>query len=410
MASEEEFLKDTEWLSYLKLRMSYGKVGNSRGIASYASRTLYTGGSYATQNGFSAYQLGNPDLQWETSNKYNVGVDFNILNNRFNFVIDYFYNNISGLVLQAKPLYTVGVPAALPSEAGAIFTNIGSMSNKGLEFTVNVETMKRGDFTWNTSLNFTTIKNEVKELVTGNVDIIEGNSVASVGRSLGTYKLTRWAGVDPNTGNPMFLSADGTKKIYVPETRTWRLEDGTATSAISGSDAVYTDKSGLPKYYGGLDNNFTYKKFDLGISIVYTGGFYIYNTTRSGLLTNSFLNNSTEILDRWTTIGQQTDVPRVFLSDNAANQASTRFLEKGDFLRFRTISLGYNFGGETLSRIGINNLRVFAQVYNPFIITGYSGQDPEVNTNRNNSNIAIGVDNRAVPQPRTYTFGLNVSL
>ncbi|MGJ1478003.1 SusC/RagA family TonB-linked outer membrane protein [Sphingobacterium spiritivorum] len=410
VASEEEFLKDTDWLSYLKLRMSYGKVGNSRGIASYASRTLYTGGSYATQNGFSAYQLGNPDLQWETSNKYNVGVDFNILNNRFNFVIDYFYNNISGLVLQAKPLYTVGVPSATPSEAGAIFTNIGSMSNKGLEFTVNVETMKRGDFTWNTSLNFTTIKNEVKELVTGNVDIIEGNSVASVGRSLGTYKLTRWAGVDPNTGNPMFLSADGTKKIYVPETRTWRLEDGTATSAISGNDAVYTDKSGLPKYYGGLDNNFTYKKFDLGISIVYTGGFYIYNTTRSGLLTNSFLNNSTEILDRWTTVGQQTDVPRVFLSDPAANQASTRFLEKGDFLRFRTISLGYNFGGETLSRIGINNLRVFAQVYNPFIITGYSGQDPEVNTNRNNSNIAIGVDNRAVPQPRTYTFGLNVSL
>lgn len=414
VASEEEFLKETDWLSYLKLRASFGKVGNSRGIGSYASRALYAGGSYASQNGFSAYQIGNPDLKWETSNKYNVGVDFNIFENRFNFVVDYFYNNISGLVLAAEPLYTVGAPTTTVGLPGSVDTNIGSMNNQGLEVSVNIETMKKQDFTWTTSLNFTAIKNRVTELVTEGVDITSGNSVASVGRSLGTFKLLRWAGVDPETGNPMWLTADGVRKTYNPSaaaaSQRWTLDDGTVTSAITGSDAVYTDKSGLPKYYAGLDNNFAYKNFDLGISMVYTGGFSIYNTTRSSMLTNSFLNNDAEILERWTTPGQQTDVPRLFLTDNTANQASTRFLEKGDFLRFRTISLGYTFESLGLGRAGVNRLRIYAQVYNPFVITGYSGQDPEVNSNRNNSNIAIGVDNRSVPQPRTYTLGLNVSL
>lgn len=410
VASEEDFFKKYDWLSYLKLRASYGKVGNSRGISSYASRDLYQGGAYTSLNGYSAYQLGNPSLKWETSNKYDVGLDFNIINNRFNFVIDYFNNNISGLVLQAKPLYTTGVPSTTLGAAGSVFTNIGSMTNKGIEFTFNMKTMERNDFTWNTSFNFTAISNKVKSLVTANTDIVEGNSVASVGRSLGSYKLIRWAGVDEQTGNPMWYGGDGVIKMWDIDSQSWMREGKVIKDGLVGDDVVYLDKSGLPKYYGGLDNNITYKKFDFGISLVYTGGFYIYNTTRSALLTNQFLNNSSEILDRWTAPGQKTDVPRLFLTDNTANRASDRFLEKGDFVRVRTISLGYNFAGETLNRAGIKNLRLFAQVYNPFLITGYKGQDPEVNSNRNNSNIAIGVDNRAVPQPRTYTFGLNVSL
>jgi TonB-linked SusC/RagA family outer membrane protein len=408
VASQEDFIKSKEWISFLKVRASFGSVGNSRGIGSYASRTLYGGGAYASQNGFSTSQSGNANLKWETSEKFDIGVDFNILNNKFGFVIDYFNNNISGLVLAATPLYTVGIPGA------TIDTNIGSMYNRGVEFTVNVETLRKKDFTWRTSFNFTGIKNRVTELVTANTDIPSGNSVASVGRSLGTFKLLRWAGVNPDNGNPMWLTADGVRKTYNPEVTTasqrWTLDDGSVTSAISGSDAVYTGKSGLPRYYGGLDNNFTYKNFDLGISLVYTGGFSIYNTTRSNLLTNTFLNNSTEILDRWTTPGQNTNVPRLFLTDQTANQASTRFLEKGDFLRARSISLGYNFKDLNLSKVGINNLRVYGQVYNAFVLTGYSGTDPEVNSNRNNSNIAIGVDSRSVPQPRVYTLGLSISL
>lgn len=412
VVSQEEFLKKATWISFLKLRASYGKTGNSRfgdpfGSA-YAARTLYGGGLYAAENGLSTSQSGNANLKWETSNKFDVGADFNIYNNRLRFVVDYFRNDVSGLLLDAPVLATVGIPGS------SILTNIGSMYNHGIEFTVNANTMTKKDFTWTTSFNFTYIKNRVTDLVTAGVDITDGglpSSVASVGHVLGEYKQIRWAGVDPETGNASWLAKDGTRKFYDPAATgaaKWTTADKATTSAISGSDAVYSGKSGTPKYYGGLDNTFAYKNFDLGINFVYTGGFSIYNATRASMLSNYFTNNFATIMDRWTTPGQKTDVARVYLTDNTANQTSTRFLEKGDYLRCRTISLGYSFHQPFMNAAKLNTLRLYALVYNPFVITGYSGADPEVSYNRNTSNIALAVDNRQVAQMRTYTIGLNV--
>ena len=404
VVSEESFMKDVPVISYLKLRGSYGKVGNSRGIGSYAARTLYAGGLYAVQNGFSTSQAGNANLKWETSKKTDIGVDLNLFNNRISVVADYFKNNITGLLLDAPVLYTVGIPNA------SVTTNIGSMYNTGFEFTANATVLTLKDFTWTSSVNFTWVKNKVTSLVTTS-DIVDPNftaGVASVGRSLGEYKLIRWGGVDPETGNSIFLTADGTQKFFNPSTKKWYLSDKTETTQISSKDALYTGKSGMPKFYGGWDNTFTYKNFDLNVSLVYTGGFYVYNSTKASMLTNYFQNNYADIMDRWTTPGQKTDVPRLYMNDNIGNQTSTRFLEKGDFLRARTIGLGYTFRQPIFTRMGITNLRLYGQVYNAFIITGYSGPDPEVNYNRNNTNIATAVDNRPIPQPRTYTLGLNV--
>lgn len=404
VVSKESFMQSVPVISYLKLRASYGQVGNSRGISSYAARTLYAGGLYAAQNGFSTSQAGNANLEWETSKKTDIGVDVNLFNNKISIVADYFKNNVTGLLLDAPVLYTVGIPNAY------VTTNIGSMYNQGLEFTVNSTILSLKDFTWTSSLNFTWVKNRITGLVT-NADIPDPNfngGVASIGRPLGEYKLIRWGGVDPETGRAIFLAADGTKRYYNAVEKEWTVDGGKDTTALTGADAVYTGKSGIPKFYGGWDNTFSYKNFDLNISIVYTGGFYIYNSTRSGMLTNYFQNNYAEIKDRWTAPGDQTDVPMLYMNDNTANQTSTRFLEKGDFLRCRTISLGYTFKQPVFSRMGIENLRLYGQVYNAFVITGYSGPDPEVNYNRNNTNIATAVDNRAVPQPRTFTLGLNV--
>lgn len=403
--SQEDFMRSVDWVDFLKVRGSYGRVGNSRGVGSYAARTLYGGGLYASQNGFSTSQSGDANLEWETSKKLDIGVDVNFLDSRVNVVADYFNNDISGLLLQAPVLYTVGIPDA------SIFTNIGSMYNRGFEFTLNTVNVKKRDFTWTTSLNFTGVKNRVTKLVSEGADLPDpnfGGSVASVGKPLGEYRLIRWAGVDPQTGNGSFYTAAGERKFFDPATQLWTLEDGSTTTGISGADAVYTGKTGQPKYYGGLDNTFTYKNLDLGLSFVYTGGFYVYNSTRSGMLTGYFQNNYAEIMDRWTTPGQVTDVPRVYLNNNTANQTSDRFLEKGDFLRLRTVSLGYTFRQPVFSQLGFTNLRIYGQIYNAFLISGYSGPDPEVNYNRNNTNIATAIDNRAVPQPRVYTFGLNV--
>ncbi|WP_342329879.1 TonB-dependent receptor [Pedobacter sp. FW305-3-2-15-E-R2A2] len=406
IASEESFLKENKYISYLKVRGSYGLVGNSRGVGAYAARTLYGGGSYTSINGFSSTQLGNPKLKWETSKKFNVGFDMSVLDKRISLTADYFSTDVSDLILNAPVLHTVGVPGS------SILSNIGSMTNKGFEITINTVNIKNKDFSWTSSFNYTHVKNKVTELVAtnNNADIASASTVASVGRALGTYKLIQWAGVDPQTGYPQWYGADGvTKKTWNQVTQKYTLDDGTVTS-LGAADQVYMDgKTGTPTFYGGLDNTFTYKDFDLNLSLVYQGGNYLYNSTLSGLLTNTFQNNESRILDRWTTPGQVTNVPRLSSGDSPSNQISTRFLEKGDFLRLRTVSLGYRLKRQWAEKVGLSNLRISAQVYNAFVITNYSGIDPEVNSNRNNTNIATGYDNRAIPQPRTYTLGLNAT-
>lgn len=406
VASEESFLQDNKYIDYLKFRGSYGLVGNSRGVSAYAARTLYSGGAYTSVNGFSSSQLGNANLKWEASKKFNIGFDLNTLDKRVNIVVDYFSTNVSDLILNAPVLYTVGVPNS------TIISNIGTMRNRGIEFTLNTVNIKKKDFSWTSSFNYTFVKNKVLSLVTtnNNADLPSASTVASIGRPLGTYKLYNWAGVDPNNGYPMWYAADGSTRTWNQVTSKYMNADGTDGKALTAADQQYQEgKTGTPTWYGGFDNTFTYKDFDLGFSFVYQGGNYLYNSSYSGLLTNTFQNNDARIMDRWTTPGQVTDVPRVSSGDNPSNQASTRFLEKGDFLRLRTIAIGYNLKPLWAEKAGMSNMRISAQVYNAFVITGYSGVDPEVNSNRNNSNLATGYDNRAIPQPRTFTLALNAS-
>jgi hypothetical protein len=247
-----------------------------------------------------------------------------------------------------------------------------------------------------------------------NADIISGVGVASVGRSLGTFYMPNWAGVDPQTGNPRWYAKDGSIKQYnygATGTALWTNDKGNPVAALGAADFVYQKRGGLPTYYGGWDNTVTYKGFDLNINIVYQGGNYLYNSSKAGMMTNQFSNNFTDILRRWQTPGQITDVPKVWLgSDNTSNQTSTRWLEKGDFIRFRTITLGYNVPRKLLNRISVENVRFFVQAFNPFVITKYTGLDPDVSTaGTTQSNIQLGVDSRATPQPRTITAGINLT-
>ncbi len=403
-ATKERFLSDVKWLDYLKIRGSYGTVGNRRGVGDFAARTLYSGAAYTNLTGLGISQQGNAALQWESSKKLNVGFEANFLKGKLGLVVDYFNNDINNLILAAPTLYTVGVPGS------SITTNIGGMTNKGIEVTVNATPVTTKDFTWTTSFNYTNISNVVNGLVpsNNNADILSGFQVARVGMPLGTYQLPRWAGVNPANGNPMWYSASGAIKMWDFSSQSWKDDKGNASTALAFADYVYLDKTGLPKWYGGWDNTFKYKQFDLGVSITYAGGNYIYNTTKASMLTNFFSNNFSLIMNRWTTPGQVTDIPRVYQSDNQANVSSTRFLEKGDYARIRTITLGYTFDKNLLNKIGVENIRFYVQAFNPFTITKYSGLDPDVNYN-SFSNIAVGVDNRATPQVKTMTVGLNVT-
>lgn len=415
--TKENFMEDISWLKYLKLRGSYGEVGNSRIRNPYASQTLYAGSAYGTMNGFNISQVGNPNLRWESSKKADIGFDATLLDNKFNVVVDYFNNNIDNMILSAPVLSTVGVPNS------SVYTNIGNMRNRGIELTLNTSPVVTKNFKWSTSINYTRIWNKVMSLVSSNknADIIQGSSVASVGKPLGTFLLVRWAGVNPANGDPMWYAKDGSVKEYhlgATGSAVWTDEKGTTVSPASVStDGVYSDKGGLPTWMGGWDNTFIYKQFDLGITLIYSGGNYIYNSTRATMLSNVVQNNFKLILNRWTTPGQQTDIPKLYLQDNQGNTASTRFLEKGDFARIRTISLGYTLNKSILNRIGFEQTRMYAQAFNLFLFTKYTGLDPDVNSSsRSNTsnattanNIQLGIDALATPQSKSITIGLNLS-
>ena len=395
----------------MKLRASYGLVGNSAGLGSYASRTLIGGGLYAESNGFSINQIGNPAIKWETSKKLDIGIDAAFLNNRINLTFDFFNNDVSGLLLNAPVLRTTGIPGA------AVTRNVGSMYNRGVELTLNTMNVRLDNgFSWSSNINGTILKNRISELSTPN-DIIGGVQRASQTRSLGAYFLPRWAGVNPANGNAQFLDKDGNIKQYdaaytANATTTqgrWLTANGDVTTPISVADFKYTQKTGYPTFYGGFDNTFSFKGLELGVFLQYSGGNLIYNGYRAALLSNSLQNNIEEIKDRWTTPGQQTDVQKLVLRDVTSTMASTRWLEKGDFLRLRQLSLGYSLPDTFVKRFGMNNLRVYTLVQNVYNFTGYKGLDPEVNSNIGN-NIAYGVDGRSVPPVRSFTFGVNVGI
>jgi len=305
---------------------------------------------------------------------------------------------------------------------------VGEMYNRGVELSINTQTLRlENGFQWNTNFNATWIRNRVTALATPN-DIIAGVQRASVDRPLSVYYLPEWAGVNPANGNAQFYAADGSIKQYdaaysangTTTAGRWLNAAGEPTTAIGTADYKYQgDKSGYPTWFGGFDNTFSFKGVELGIFMQYSGGNYIYNSTRAGLMTNYLNNNIEEIKDRWTAPGQETDVPKLVLRDNVSTQASTRWLEKGDFLRLRQVSLGYNLPQTLSNRMGLYSLRIYGLVQNLYTFTGYKGTDPEVNSNRNSvtdalgygaSSIGYGIDNRSVPQPRSFTFGINVGI
>lgn len=415
--SEEEFFKNSgisNTFSFLKLRATYGSVGNTQGIGNYASLNLYGSGLYAANPTWVYTQAGNEDLKWETSTKTDLGLSFGLLQDRIQGEFVYYKNSISDMILAVPQAPSKGIPG------NSIDQNIGTMDNTGIEFSVNAKAINKGDFQWDISFNFTTLKNEVVELAGGDIQTATGGletaNITRVGESIGSLYVVETAGVNPDNGRRIFVKRDGTLVQYdhsaLVANRWTEVETGAITSAptTAADGKVYGPT--LPTYYGGFDNTFRYKNFDLGVFFQYSGGNYIYNGTKAGLRDQRFWNNHTDVLDRWTPENQDGTIPRIVFGDNISNGSSfpiSENVEKGNFIRLRNVVLGYNFNSDLLSKAHIKSLKIYAQVQNAFLISKYSGYDPEVSTN-GNSTTGIGVDRNSVGQARTFTFGLNLGL
>ena len=430
--SEENFFRNSkisDVISSLKLRGSYGQVGNINGITDFASYFLYSSALYGPQAALFYSQAGNVDLTWETSKKTDVGFEIGFFNNRLTAEFAYYNNNIDGLILNdpQSPSTGVAFTNTLPTSVvtlagGTVPVNIGRMVNSGIELTLNARLVSKRDFSWNSSFNIATLKNEVKELATGNADIfiatsgLERPSIVRVGESIGSFYAVRTDGVNPQNGRRVFLYRDGTKvqfDLSQPVASRWTYLDGTIAPRApdQAADGVVIGPA-LPRWTGGWDNTFRYKNFDLNILLFFSGGNYVYNGTKAGLRDNRNWNNSVEALTRWQKPGDITNIPKPVFGDNLSNGSGiviSENVEKGDFLKARNLSIGYSLPANVLQKGKISSLRIYASIQNAFVITNYSGYDPEVSSNGNN-NSAPGVDRNSVPQSRTLTFGVSLGL
>ncbi len=416
--SNESFVKDGpigELFSDIRFKASFGQVGNMSGIGSYASLFLYGSGVYGSAPTWTFTQAGNPDLQWETSDKYDLGLSFGMLKDRIQMDLNWYYNDVNDLILDVPQSPSKGIPN------NTIPMNIGSMYNTGFEVSLTTYNITKKNFTWTTDFNISTLKNEVTELAPGVTEIVgytsslETTNRTFVGYPVGNIFGIETRGVDPETGRRIFVNAAGKEVLYSHEAAaanrwTYRDGSGNAPAIVLNTDGKVLG-SPIPKVYGGLDNTFTYKHFDLTVNLTYALGFKIYNGSKAGLRDQRWWNNTVEVYKTaWRNPGDITNIPKPVMNDNVSNGSTmvlSENVEKGDYMKVRNISLGYTFT-KLPDVLAIDRVRLYASIFNAYVLTGYSGSDPEVSTNGNN-NLTPGVDRNTVPQARTYSFGINVS-
>ena len=392
--SNEKFLQGFTPLSFLKLRASYGIVGNAE-IGNFPQLGLFSGDAgYAGAAGQRPSQLRNDDLKWETTNQFDVGIDFGFLNNRITGEIDYYQKKTNGLLLN------VNIPASTGYTTQV--KNVGKLENSGFEFVLNTQNLV-GEFKWTTNLNMAINKGEVTDI---QGQIIEGG-VSSMNRvqegyNVGVFYTVEFAGVDPANGNALFHKntklADGSL-------------DRTTTSTYSEAQRVVVGDPN-PDLIFGVTNTFSYKGFDMSIFFNGVTGSQnnIYGMGRYSSASMLYEDNNTaDQLRRWRKPGDITDIPQVRLYRVNGSQASSRYIVDGSYVRLRTFSLGYTFDSKKLNKYKIDKMRLYVSGQNLLTFTNYTYWDPEVNADSFDSNIAKGNDFYTPPQPRTFLVGLNVS-
>jgi len=408
VSDESFFMNSTiaKTVSGLKLRASYGQVGNVN-IGDYAASSLYSPGVYGGVATLALSQTGNPLLRWETSQKTDVGFNIGLWQNMITLDADYYNNNTNGLILAAPQAPSKGIPG------NSINTNIGSMYNRGFEFDIQAHIIDKGAFRWTSGFNISTLKNRVTALA-NNADIwtssSETTNITRVGYSVASLYVVKTTGVNPANGLRTYLNKSGATVQYSPVTGAWTYLNGLAAPALDAyADGVVAGPT-LPTFYGGFNNTFRYKNFDLYVNVVYSGGNMIYNGTKATLLDNRFFNNQTDILRRWTTPGQVTDIPAVHYNDQQASGSvlpNSFNVENDGYIKLGTASLGYTFPVKLIKGAGISTMRIYTSASNILLYTKYTGSDPEISAN-GDSNTAAGRDKNSVPAGKSFTLGLNV--
>lgn len=400
-----------DWVDQLKLRAAFGSVGNVP-TSLYPSYSLYSvGATYNENPGALISQIGNKDLTWEKTYTTGVGVDASFWQNRLHATLDYYIKNTSNILYQVPVTGLVGVTS--------IWKNIGKMRNTGIEFTVGGDIIRTKDLTWNVTANISHNSNELRDLykqrdANGNyvvkpVLISDGTSIAGtaqrileIGEPVDTYYMKEWAGVNPEDGKPQ-----------------WYMDDENGNKVVTDSyskASYYKCGKASPDVYGSFSTSLFYKNFDLQTNFGYSLGGQIYSYYRQEFDSDgAYAGDRNQMKlqkgwSRWEKPGDIATHPRaMYNNQDKGNLASSRYLESSDYLKLRSLTLGYNFD---LKKYGIQTLRLSISGENLFTITDYSGVDPELPAGTNDKGV-LSVTNTGgtsvYPAVRKFMLGVNLT-
>lgn len=413
----EPFMQQVKGLTSLKLRGSWGQLGNDAiGAFGYLSTirlgtvndNYVLGLNQGLVIGASMSRPGNPDLKWETSEQTNIGLDASFLNNKVYLTADYYIKNTRDML--------IALPVSL--EAGfqnAPSINGGHVQNRGLELLLGYR-QDLGDFHFDLSGNMATLKNEVKSLGVGQP--ITGSSVSSyytmsatyteVGQPIGYFRGYMVDGI--------YQTSDAVNKTLQPNAVAgdFIYRDVNQDNQLSDADRVNLG-SPWPSLMYGMNLDVTYKGFDINVMLQGISGSEIFHANKRSIYPLKYfggsgvVNASKEALNRWTPGSGRNDIPRLAYTDSNGNFASSSsfYVEDGDYMRIRNLTLGYRIPGDLVKRTGlIQGIRLYVNAQNLFTFTKYSGFDPEIGST---DPLQSGVDDGVYPQPRTFMAGINVS-
>lgn len=396
---------NADWVNNLKIRAGYGSVGN-RPSSLYPQYDLYSvSSSYNGNSGALISVIGNKDLTWEKTYTTGIGLDAALFDNRLRLTFDYYSKDTDNILYNVPVTGLTGVTS--------VYRNIGKMKNTGYEISVGADIISTKDWLWNVEVNLGHNHNKLKDLykqkdtdgsyVVKPVIISDGSSIAGsaqrileVGEPVDTYYLKEWAGVNPENGAPMWYKDSG--------------NGGRETTSNYAEAGYYKCGSASPDLFGGFSTTLTWKNFDLNAVFGYSIGGQIYNYSRQeydsdGTYTD---RNQMKLKDGWSRWEKPGDVAThpvaKYNNQDKGNSPSSRYLEDSDYLKLRSLTLGYNLN---LTQWGIRNLRVFLSGENLFTVTGYSGVDPEIPAS---GGTVMGTTGPGVyPSVRKYMFGLNLT-
>ncbi len=387
---QEAFISNIDWINKLKLRATFGQVGNDN-LGSrewYLSQPLFTITQNANQPAILFTSLGNAALQWETSESYDVALEFDLFNNFLEGSIEYYRRNSSDLLFQ--------VPIPPSNGLNELNDNVADMYNSGIELGLTAHLLRKGALQWDMTVLATTFKNEITTLPT---PFIDGSKRWTEGRSRFDFFLYESAGVDPTTGDQLYYQYADAEPVLDGDGNHLTTNDWSTT------ERGYVGASAVPDLLGSVSNTLRYKGFDFNLLITYGIGGEVLDNGYSGMMHSGNYGRSwhPDILNAWKQPGDNTDVPRLENGDNTLVQTqSSRFITDASFLAIRNASLGYNLDPAMLSKLGLSSLRVSLTGENLFLNSKRVGLDPQYNL------AGTGSGNDFVPG-RIFSLGLNLS-